>query len=219
MMSTANLHLERLTRPSEYGGLRKYVSLTVSYVQGSTARSTTCPSQKLRQPVVIGASIKPSRTAATTLLFCLRLLQELWTREPPYFTSPPTRSRRISRPLRRHWISTFFFSIRPFFKKKNSTIILDNRTTGLLTITNDQFAQLESLFFQIGSVGPTLFLYQAQATPIAHFFFQETYELTPNAQIWPRQLNSSIGGQDGQIYLIVADLGSNSGQGLDFISK
>ncbi|EDR13127.1 uncharacterized protein LACBIDRAFT_230227, partial [Laccaria bicolor S238N-H82] len=74
--------------------------------------------------------------------------------------------------------------------------ILD-QTTGLLTITDDQFAQLESLFFQIGS---------------------ETYELTPNAQIWPRQSNSSIGGQDGQIYLIVADLGSNSGSGLDFIN-
>lgn len=45
-----------------------------------------------------------------------------------------------------------------------------------------------------------------------------SYELTANAQIWPRSLNSTIGGEEGQIYLVVSDLGSQSGQGLDFIS-
>ncbi|GLB38639.1 putative eukaryotic aspartyl protease [Lyophyllum shimeji] len=69
--------------------------------------------------------------------------------------------------------------------------------TGLLTVTEDQFADMESLFFMIGS---------------------ETYELTPNAQIWPRGLNATIGGEEGKIYLIVADLGSPSGAGLDFIN-
>ena len=44
-----------------------------------------------------------------------------------------------------------------------------------------------------------------------------TFELTANAQIWPRALNSTLGGDDDGIYLIVADLGSPSGQGLDFI--
>ncbi|KAJ6611444.1 acid protease [Mycena sp. CBHHK59/15] len=68
--------------------------------------------------------------------------------------------------------------------------------TGLLTVTNEQFDQMQSLFFQIGS---------------------QTLELTPNAQIWPRSLNSTLGGDKGQIYLITADLGSNSGSGLDFI--
>ena len=48
--------------------------------------------------------------------------------------------------------------------------------------------------------------------------FQSTFEFTANAQIWPRSLNSAIGGTAGNIYLIVADLGSNSGQGLDFIN-
>jgi len=48
---------------------------------------------------------------------------------------------------------------------------------------------------------------------------QVTYEFTPNAQIWPRALNSTLGGNEGQIYLIVADLGSSFGTGLDFISK
>ncbi|KAI0685799.1 acid protease [Cytidiella melzeri] len=73
---------------------------------------------------------------------------------------------------------------------------LDN-TTGLLTITEAQYEKLQPLVFNIGGV---------------------SYELSPNAQIWPRALNSTLGGQEGQIYLIVADLGSNSGQGLDFIN-
>ncbi len=68
---------------------------------------------------------------------------------------------------------------------------------------------------------------------------QNTYEFTANAQIWPRavrpvffaqvfqssdltfitrlQLNTAIGGDEDSVYLIVADLGSDSGEGLDFI--
>ncbi|KAI0789828.1 acid protease [Abortiporus biennis] len=72
-----------------------------------------------------------------------------------------------------------------------------DRTTGLLTITEAQFEKLQSLFFNIGGVN---------------------YELTPNAQIWPRSLNSTIGGTEGKIYLVTADMGSESGQGLDFIN-
>ncbi|KAK7048641.1 acid protease [Favolaschia claudopus] len=71
-----------------------------------------------------------------------------------------------------------------------------DRTTGLLTVTESQFENMQSLFFQIGD---------------------QTLELTPNAQIWPRSLNSTLGGQANKIYLIVADMGSNSGSGLDFI--
>jgi cathepsin E len=41
--------------------------------------------------------------------------------------------------------------------------------------------------------------------------------LTANAQIWPRNLNSDIGGVSGNIYLIVADIGFPSGGGFDFI--
>lgn len=43
-------------------------------------------------------------------------------------------------------------------------------------------------------------------------------ELTANAQIWPRSLNADIGGVAGDIYLVVGDIGSNSGSGLDFIN-
>ncbi|KAI1786454.1 acid protease [Ganoderma leucocontextum] len=70
-------------------------------------------------------------------------------------------------------------------------------TTGLLKISNSQYENLQSLFFTIGGT---------------------TYEFTANAQIWPRSLNSALGGDSGSIYLVVSDLGSNSGQGLDFIN-
>ena len=42
---------------------------------------------------------------------------------------------------------------------------VEDNNTGLLKLTADQFANLESLFFHIGDT---------------------TYEFTPNAQIWPR---------------------------------
>ena len=44
------------------------------------------------------------------------------------------------------------------------------------------------------------------------------FQLTANAQIWPRSLNSLLGGTSGSIYLVVNDIGSASGSGLDFIN-
>ncbi|EJF58305.1 acid protease [Dichomitus squalens] len=81
-------------------------------------------------------------------------------------------------------------------KYQSATGAVADNSTGLLKITQAQFDKLESLFFHIGD---------------------NTYEFTPNAQIWPRSLNSAIGGDANSIYLVTADLGSNSGQGLDFI--
>ena len=72
-----------------------------------------------------------------------------------------------------------------------------DQTTGLLKISDSQYSNLKPLSFKIGG---------------------ESYDITPNAQIWPRSLNSDIGGTSGSIYLIVSDLGSPSGQGLDFIN-
>jgi pepsin A len=72
-----------------------------------------------------------------------------------------------------------------------------DETTGLLMITSSQYAQLETLTFKIGG---------------------KAYDLTPNAQIWPRSLNGDIGGSSSSIYLIVSDIGSESGSGLDFIN-
>lgn len=72
-----------------------------------------------------------------------------------------------------------------------------DQTTGLLKLDASDFSNLESLFFRIGDT---------------------TFEFTANAQIWPRSMNSALGGDSGSIYLIVSDLGSNSGSGLDFIN-
>ncbi|KAH9480701.1 Polyporopepsin [Psilocybe cubensis] len=72
-----------------------------------------------------------------------------------------------------------------------------DQTTGLLTVTEEQFSNMQSLFFNIGGT---------------------TFEFTPNAQIWPRSQNSQLGGEEGKIYLITSDLGNNSGTGLDFIN-
>jgi cathepsin E len=65
----------------------------------------------------------------------------------------------------------------------------------LLSITSEQLANLQSLYFTIAGT---------------------TFEFTANAQIWPRSLNSAIGGSPGGIYLVVSDLGTSSGSGLDF---
>jgi len=74
--------------------------------------------------------------------------------------------------------------------------VLDS-ATGLLKITAEQYGNLKPLNFKVG---------------------YSTFSLTPNAQIWPRALNTLIGGNANEIYLIVSDLGTNSGQGLDFIN-
>ncbi|KAG6876174.1 hypothetical protein C0993_005146 [Termitomyces sp. T159_Od127] len=74
--------------------------------------------------------------------------------------------------------------------------VLDG-TTGLLRITSSQFANLESLFFTINGA---------------------TFEFTANAQIWPRSLNTALGGSPSSVYLIVADNGGSTGSGLDFIN-
>jgi cathepsin E len=71
-----------------------------------------------------------------------------------------------------------------------------DEATGLLRLTPTQFSSLSSLFISIGGT---------------------TFELTANACAWPRSLNSAIGGDSNSVYLVVADLGTPSGQGLDFI--
>jgi len=68
--------------------------------------------------------------------------------------------------------------------------------TGLLTVTAQQFKDMKSLFFEIGSA---------------------TYELTPDSQIWPPTSNSSLGGEADLIYLVIADSGTNNGSGYDII--
>ncbi|KAG6877473.1 hypothetical protein C0992_009901 [Termitomyces sp. T32_za158] len=69
--------------------------------------------------------------------------------------------------------------------------------TGMLRLTSTQFANLQSLFFSINGV---------------------VFEFTANAQAWPRTLNTAIGGTPDNVYLIVGDLGTDSGEGFDFVN-
>lgn len=80
--------------------------------------------------------------------------------------------------------------------QKATGATLDN-TTGLLKLSSSEFSNLKSLFFTIGGT---------------------TFEWTANAQIWPRSMNAQLGGEEGSIYLVAADNGTPSGQGLDFIN-
>jgi cathepsin E len=68
-------------------------------------------------------------------------------------------------------------------------------STNLLRITDAQYAKLKSLYFVVGG---------------------NTFELTPNAQIWHRAHNGAIQGDGDAIYLAVQDIGG-AFPGLDFI--
>ncbi|CAK5265902.1 unnamed protein product [Mycena citricolor] len=81
-------------------------------------------------------------------------------------------------------------------KYQRATGAVADNATGLLRITSAQYSSLKNLNFLIGGT---------------------THSLTPNGQIWPRSLNSAIGGTSGRIYLVVGDNGP-SGSGLDFIN-
>ncbi|KAK0464208.1 acid protease [Desarmillaria tabescens] len=83
-----------------------------------------------------------------------------------------------------------------FKKYTTATGAKMDESTGLLSVTEAQFEKMHNLSFKIGST---------------------TFEMTPNAQIWPRSLNTMMGGKANGIYLIVADMGSMDGSGLDFI--
>jgi len=74
--------------------------------------------------------------------------------------------------------------------------VLD-QNTGLLRLTTAQFNALQPLTFTIAGT---------------------TFTLTANAQAWPRSLNTLIGGVANDVYLVVNDLGTPSGEGLDFIN-
>ncbi|TDL25598.1 aspartic peptidase A1 [Rickenella mellea] len=84
-----------------------------------------------------------------------------------------------------------------FNRYKSATGAVPDNATGLLRLTTTQFSNLQSLFFTIAGT---------------------TFEFTANAQAWPRSLNTLIGGTTSNVYLIVADLGTNSGSGFDFIN-
>ena len=84
-----------------------------------------------------------------------------------------------------------------FQKYQKATGGVPDESTSLLTINAAQYARLKPLSFNIGGV---------------HL------DLTPNAQIWPRSLNSIIGGNASAIYLAVGDLGTTPDVKFQFVN-
>ncbi|KAF7794844.1 hypothetical protein EIP86_005986 [Pleurotus ostreatoroseus] len=78
---------------------------------------------------------------------------------------------------------------------QTATGAVPDAATGLLRLDLTQFASLQSLFYNINNV---------------------IYEFTANAQIFPRALNTQIGGDNEHVYLIIQDIGTHSGSGMDF---
>ena len=68
---------------------------------------------------------------------------------------------------------------------KNLTGATVDAATGLLKIMPSQYSNLQSLYFTIGG---------------------RKFELTADAQIWPRQFNQHISGSSDDVYLIVSDV-------------
>jgi hypothetical protein len=87
-------------------------------------------------------------------------------------------------------------TIDPYNLYVKATGAVSDDTTGLLRITEEQYNNLKSLFFEIGGT---------------------RFELISNAQIWPRALNTNIGGQEDSIYLAIIDIGTNRLGALDFM--
>ncbi|KAF7364898.1 Acid protease [Mycena venus] len=72
-----------------------------------------------------------------------------------------------------------------------------DQTTGLLTVTQEQYGRMKSMMFNIGGV---------------------QYALTKNAQIWPRSQNEQLGVPSDKICLIFASMGDMENPGLCFIN-
>lgn len=82
-------------------------------------------------------------------------------------------------------------------KYQSATGGVFDSNTGLLAITQPQYSSLKPLSFKIGDT---------------------SYDLSPNAQIWPRSLNTVIGGNSTAIYLVLADFGDLNNPGFDFVN-
>ena len=67
----------------------------------------------------------------------------------------------------------------------NTTGAASDYKTGLLKISEENYNKLESMYFEIGG---------------------STFELTKNAQTFPRALNEFVGGDSDAIYLAVGDV-------------
>jgi hypothetical protein len=76
--------------------------------------------------------------------------------------------------------------VESFNRYLNATGATFDQVTQLPRITPEQYGKLKSLFFIIGG---------------------RKFELTANAQTWPRSLNSIVGGDPNHFYLMFGDMG------------
>jgi hypothetical protein len=120
--------------------------------------------------------------------------------------------RCVSRVQRESWSNQCL--IDAYTRYQSATGASVDAATGLLLISSAKYKALENLDFHIGSVR----YFMSALIPLVHHFSQETYTLTPNAQIWPRSLNTYLGGSSSAIYLIIHDIGTPSGEGFDFVN-
>ncbi|KIK69779.1 hypothetical protein GYMLUDRAFT_79850 [Collybiopsis luxurians FD-317 M1] len=103
-----------------------------------------------------------------------------------------------------------------FQNYQNLTGATMDQTTGLLKLTAEQFKNLQSMYFNVGGVCK---VFCSGTNPLSYSVpLQTMFELTPNAQIWPRSLNAALGGDADSIYTVFASMGEMSGVGLDFIN-
>lgn len=101
----------------------------------------------------------------------------------------------------------------------NTAGIVDTGTT-LFLIASDAFAVYQNITGAV--LDETTGLYTVNSTDSLQSLFIHTgggtFEFTKDAQLWPRSLNTYIGGQNDTDYLVVGNLGTPSGEGLDFVS-
>ena len=154
-------------------------------------RSWTALVLRFPPPVISGVSTSPSTTVLLSTSY--RPLLVLSTLEPLSSSLLPVSTSFLTRCS----VRTNHTRADGFIRYQIATGAILDIETGLLRITSTQFNRLQSLFFEAGGA---------------------TFELTANAQIWPRALNTHIGGTSNGIYLIVNDMKSFSGAGLDFVN-
>ncbi|KAG2365245.1 aspartic peptidase A1 [Suillus spraguei] len=91
---------------------------------------------------------------------------------------------------------TFLYIASDAYEKYQIATGAVKAANNLLQISTHQYDNLSPLKFHIGS---------------------QVYSLSPNAQIWPRSLNSVINANANDIFLVVRSLSTPSGTGVDFI--
>ena len=149
----------------------------------------TAPVRRQPPPSTSGVSTRPSRTVQL-LSSPTRLVWS--TLEPPSSASPLVSDLLLIVCCAQANVT----HADAFERYKSVTGATFDNSTGLLKITPTQYSNLKPLDFIIEG---------------------RTFSLNANAQIWPRSLNTYIGGTADSIYLIVGDLHNLWGDGMSFV--